>query len=152
VVAEGFSRTVVPGRLETIPITAEDGVRQVVLDVAHNPDGVAAMTSGLVEAFAFERVIFVVAILDDKDYVGMLKELSRVPCRLIATRPGNVRSVPADQLRSVATALDLECTSIDDVEQAMDASLAEATDTDLVCVTGSHYVVGEARPYLLGSP
>jgi folylpolyglutamate synthase/dihydropteroate synthase len=44
------------------------------------------------------------------------------------------------------------CEAIDDVADALKNALA-ATDVDeLVCVTGSHYVVGEARDFLLGSP
>jgi folylpolyglutamate synthase/dihydropteroate synthase len=35
------------------------------------------------------------------------------------------------------------------VEVAVTAALAEADDRDLVCVTGSHYVVGEARGVLV---
>ena len=78
VIGDGFGRAVVPGRLESVVVDEPEGT--VILDVAHNPDGMAALINSLVEAFAFERVVFVVGILGDKDYRGMLSEIARVPC------------------------------------------------------------------------
>jgi dihydrofolate synthase/folylpolyglutamate synthase len=151
VVAEGMSAAEVPGRLEAL--RPEDGEgTAIVLDVAHNPDGMSALIGSLLEAFAFDRIVFVLGILGDKDYRGMLTELTRVPCDVIATQAKSVRSVPLQDLVSAAEELGLPCTTIDDVGDAVKAALATARRTDLVCITGSHYVVGEARTLLVGAP
>ncbi|HEX2049693.1 MAG TPA: folylpolyglutamate synthase/dihydrofolate synthase family protein [Actinomycetota bacterium] len=149
VVLEGLARTDVPGRLETIP---GDGATEtsVVLDVAHNPDGMSALVASLVEAFAFERVVFVAGILADKDHRGMLAEMARVPCALVATQARSMRSVDPDELRAAAADAGIECDVVPDVGAALAAARARAGLDDLVCVTGSHYVVGEARTSLLG--
>ena len=149
VVAQGLSGAVVPGRLETLRLQGEEAV-PVVTDVAHNPDGMSALVSSLIEAFAFERAVFVVGILGDKDYRGMLTELSRVPSSLITTSPRNVRSVDVDELTRAATELGLECVAEPDVVAAVDRALDDAGAGELVCITGSHYVVGEARSHLIG--
>ena len=148
IVEDAFASTFVPGRLETIRKERSDDPT-VVLDVAHNPDGVSALVNSLAEAFAFVRVVFVVGILSDKDFRGMLSELARLDCTLVFTEAKSVRSVPVDELRVAAEELGLTCEVIDDVAKAVDAAIAAADSSELVCVTGSHYVVGEARTHLL---
>ena len=150
VVAEGFATVKVPGRLETVKTGREDGI-PVVLDVAHNPDGLSALVASLSEAFAFERVVFVVGILQDKDHEGMIAELTRVPSAVLFTQPRFARSASTNELEAAAERLGCPATSIADVATAVDAAMAEAGENDLVCVTGSHYVVGEARGHLLPS-
>lgn len=148
-ISEGFHRTAVPGRLESI---RRPGLPTVVLDVAHNPDGMSALVGSLLEEFAFDGVVMVVGILADKDHAGMLTELTRLPCRVVATEARNVRSAPVARLVAQARELGLECEAADSVERAVLQATESGTKTDLVCVTGSHYVVGEARTYLLGDP
>ncbi len=148
VVAEGFGNVNAPGRLEALRLRGHTAP-PVVLDVAHNPDGISAMISSLVEAFAFKRVRFVVGIAQDKDYEGMLAELGRLPSSVVVTEPKQVRSVPAEELKRVAMELGLPCEVIEDVPTAVDAAIAQAEPIELVCITGSHYVVGEARSHLL---
>ena len=150
VVAQGFAEAKVPGRLETIRLHGDEAV-PLIADVAHNPDGMSALVTSLLEAFAFERAVFVVGILADKDYRGMLTELTRLPCSIIATKPSNVRSVDVDELSAVAAELGLECVAEPQVAPAIDMALNEAPGAGLVCITGSHYVVGEAREILVGA-
>ena len=150
VINQGLAATEVPARLETLQ--PEEKGAPIVLDVAHNPDGMSALVSGLVEGFAFERAVIVIGILSDKDYRGMLTELTRIPCALIATTAATVRSVPTDELSRTAQDLGLECTAVDKVTEAVESALASVEPGEIVCVTGSHYVVGEARTYLVGDP
>jgi dihydrofolate synthase / folylpolyglutamate synthase len=152
VVAEGFAHTSVPGRLETIahPGSSDFAPPSIVLDVAHNPDGMSALVSSLLEAFAFERCVFVVGILGDKDYEGMLRELVRIPCHAVLTEARTVRSVPPDDLAGACERLGLSYEVIEGVPAAVSSATQAAGPGDLVTVTGSHYVVGEARGFLLG--
>jgi dihydrofolate synthase / folylpolyglutamate synthase len=148
VVAEGFANTVVPGRLEALR-PDDPNAPLMVLDVAHNPDGVSAFVGSLVEAFAFDRTIVVLGILDDKDYKGMLQELTRMPCTIIATQAKTVRSVLPRDLMEAAHEIGLDCEVVDDVASAVKRAFEMAGAGDIVCITGSHYVVGEARSFLL---
>ena len=147
VVAAGLSQVEVPGRLETI--RTDEVTVPVILDVAHNPDGMSALVTTLLETFAFDRVIFVIGILADKDHHGMISEMARVPCRVIVTQPRSVRSTSTEELMRSASKLGLECNAVDDVADSIKHALSEVAEGDLVCVTGSHYVVGEARSVLL---
>lgn len=149
VVAEGLAATTAPGRMETV--RTDDTTVPIVLDVAHNPDGMSAMVSSLVEAFAFDRVVFVVGILADKDHQGMLAEIARVPCVLMLTTPKSVRSTPLKDLLIAADEHGLSSKPVEDVADAVKHAMATAQERDLICITGSHYVVGEARALLLPS-
>jgi dihydrofolate synthase / folylpolyglutamate synthase len=148
VVLEGLGRTTAPGRIETF---RNEGEAPIVLDVAHNPDGMSAFVTSLVEAFAFDRAIVVLGILADKDYRGMLAELARIPCSLVVTEPRNARAVPAGELYDAAADFGLDAAIGDDVGSALGMATAAAATGDIVIVTGSHYVVGEARPKLTRS-
>jgi dihydrofolate synthase / folylpolyglutamate synthase len=148
VISEGLGRALVPGRIEPVPVEEPEG--SVILDVAHNPDGMSALVNSLVEAFAFERVVFVVGILGDKDYHGMLSELARIPCDLIVTEAKSVRSVNPGELDEAANELGLPVRAQSDVRAAIEEAFATASKGDIIVITGSHYVVGEARDILLG--
>ena len=145
-VAEGLGRVEVPGRLETVRL--ED--HTVALDVAHNPEGTSAMVTSLLESFAFDELQVVFGALRDKDYRGMLSEIGRLPCSIIAAQPKSPRAVPATELCDVAEELGLACEVADSVPLAVTRGLEGAAP--FICVTGSHYVVGEARAHLLGAP
>ena len=145
VINEGFAEVKAPGRMETIPIA---GKSPVVLDVGHNPDGISALVSALTETFAFEKVVFVVGVLRGKDHAGILRELARIPCSLVLTEPRSDRALPVAELSSVADELELENRTFRSVPDAITSALELAGPSDLVCITGSHYVIGEARSHL----
>lgn len=147
VIAEGFAKTSVPGRLESIRREHE---APVILDVAHNPEGMSALVASLMEGFAFDEITVIVGILSDKDHVGMLTELTRLPCRVITTEAANVRSVNPDELAAEASGVGLTVETAPTVADALARATSMSSETDLVCVTGSHYVVGEARSHLVG--
>jgi dihydrofolate synthase/folylpolyglutamate synthase len=141
VVAAGLANTGVPGRMEHI--------NGVLFDVAHNPSGMSAFVSGIREEFAPDEAIFVVGFLADKDYVGMLQEIARTPCeRMIATSPSTERAVAPREVQEIAEDLGIHCSIEETIGEAVTAAVAEAAGR-LVCVSGSHYVVGEAREYWL---
>ncbi len=146
-IAQGLANVYLPGRLEHVP--NEDGPT-LLLDVAHNPDGVSALVSSLTEAFSFNGIDFVIGVLRDKDVGGMMAELSRVECTVTATEAKSERSVPADEVRATAENAGLTAQAIDDVAKAVEHAVGTSAPGRLVCVTGSHYVVGEARTYLMG--
>jgi folylpolyglutamate synthase/dihydropteroate synthase len=79
----------------------------------------------------------------------MLQEMARISQRMVFTRAANVRSVEPDDLLEAAAELGLtEVSAAGDVGGAI-ALARELAGEALVCVTGSHYVVGEARDHLL---
>lgn len=149
IVLEGLAGASARGRLESSHF--EGSAVPIVLDVAHNPAGMSAMITSLVEAFAFERAVFVIGILRDKDHVGVMSEVARVGGTVIATEARNARSVPASEIAETARTFDMDAEIIHGVDEAIDRAREIAGEADLICITGSNYVVGEARDVLLPS-
>jgi dihydrofolate synthase/folylpolyglutamate synthase len=129
-----------PGRLEL----AREG--RVVLDVAHNPAGIATLCAE-VPALAGGRrpVVAVLGCMRDKDVEGVVRPVARLADRMVLTAPRTARALPPSEFPAwiggepVAT-----------VEAAVDHALALAGDSGFVIVTGSTFVVAEARAHLLG--
>ncbi|MDQ3766242.1 MAG: bifunctional folylpolyglutamate synthase/dihydrofolate synthase [Actinomycetota bacterium] len=146
IVAEGFSATPRAGRLEVI--RKAEAEASIVLDVAHNPAAMSVLVSSLAETFPFEQVHFVLGVLADKDLDGMLLEMARLNCSVVATQANSARSMPPQDIRVAAESSGLDCVVVGDLAAALAYARGATSMGDLICVTGSHYVVGEARGLL----
>jgi dihydrofolate synthase / folylpolyglutamate synthase len=151
-VRAAFAAVSSPGRLEVVRRSPT-----VLLDGAHNAAGAAALAAALGDAFAFDTVVAVVAVLADKDATGLLAELEPVVHSLVVTTNGSPRAMSADALAAVA----VEVFGEDRVEvaarldDAIDVAVAAAESESQiggagVVVTGSIVTVGEARHLLRG--
>jgi dihydrofolate synthase / folylpolyglutamate synthase len=145
--AAALGHTVVPGRLEVL------GHRPlVILDGAHNPDGVERLAATMVEDFApAGDVILVVGFLRGRDTALMLDVLGAADAKLVVCcRPDSARAVPAADVAAIAHDLGAEAIVVEDVGSACRRALDAASDDDAVLICGSLYVVGEARSALAG--
>jgi dihydrofolate synthase/folylpolyglutamate synthase len=131
---------VVPGRMEPVasdPLTINDG--------AHNPSGAAALAEALPEVIGTRRpVVGVVAILDDKDAAGMLRELAPRFDRFVFTRSVNPRSLSPGTLLTLCEQLGGPPAEIvADAHEAVLRAREMARPDGAVVVTGSIYLVAE---------
>ncbi len=149
-VREVAASVTIPGRLEVV---AHDPT--TILDVAHNPDGAAALAEALPGVTGGKPVFACVAILADKDAEAMLRALAPaleyVVCtelpadRLRASgRPG-ARSRPAAELAEICSRLDLAAEIVAEPEAALTRARELAAARDGVALAaGSHYLLGAA--------
>lgn len=93
VLAEGLASATSPGRLQVAARTP-----LLVVDAAHNPHGVAAMTAGLAESFRLSHVIAVLAVLSDKDAEGMVRAAADLVDEFVVTASPSDRSTDPDRL------------------------------------------------------
>jgi dihydrofolate synthase/folylpolyglutamate synthase len=155
VLQEGFSNVTSPGRLEVVRTAPT-----IVVDAAHNPDGIKASAAALQEAFTFTRLVPVVGVLKEKDAEEILRQLKEslggMAEEFCFTQSNSPRAVPAAELAELAVELGFGEDNVHIAEKLDDAlewavERAEAND-DLsggVLVTGSITLVAEAR-ILLG--
>jgi dihydrofolate synthase / folylpolyglutamate synthase len=150
-VREGFASVTSPGRLEVVRRSPT-----VLLDGAHNPAGAAALAAALEDEFDFDRLVAVVAVLDDKDVAGLLGELEPVVSSVVVTANTSPRALPVDVLAAVAADVFgddrvVPAPRLDDaIEQAIALAEAGPLGGGGVLVTGSIVTVGEARTLLRG--
>lgn len=142
-VVEGVAATRVPGRLQWIP--AIKGQPAHLLDVAHNPEGMAALVQALDELQAPRPRVAVVGILADKPVEAMLRLLREAVDRVILTTP---RTAPAGRrwdAEVVAAAMgDPAVVAFPSLEAALLEARVLAGSGGVVVVTGSFTTVGEA--------
>jgi dihydrofolate synthase / folylpolyglutamate synthase len=149
-VRAGFAAAESPGRLETVRSSPT-----IVLDGAHNEAGAKALAESLIEEFAFDRLVGVVGILNDKNVDAILSALEPVLSAVVITQNSSPRAMPADELAAEAVEIfgghrvDVE-PRLDD---ALDAAVRIAEEEGPlggsgVIVTGSLVTVGEARRLL----
>ncbi len=152
VVETAFDDASSPGRLEVVRTSPT-----VLVDGAHNPNGVQALVAALAEAFAFDRLVGVVAVMDDKDVEGMLGLLEPALDEIVVTHAATSRSMDVDQLAEIAEEVFgpdrvHRTERLDDaIALAVELAESEVERGAGVLVTGSLYVVAEAR-VLLGRP
>jgi dihydrofolate synthase / folylpolyglutamate synthase len=148
VVTDAFAAVRSPGRLEVVrhqPL--------VLLDGAHNVAGAGALRAALMEEFPTSPRTFVVGLLREKEPHEMLSALdAQHAARLICCRPPSPRAL--DPAAVAAAAVDLgmnpaRVETFETVEEGVRLALAETDANQQIIVTGSLYVVGEARHALL---
>ena len=117
----------------------------VVLDGAHSPVSMEALCLTLRESFRYTRAIFIVSLMKDKNLKAIGDIVSKTADTVIATQvPENPRVLTAEAIQDAWADMCEEITICPNPEKAIAGALASASPTDLICITGSLYLVGQA--------
>jgi dihydrofolate synthase / folylpolyglutamate synthase len=145
-IERGIRETHWPGRFQVV--RAKDGWPEFVLDVAHNPAGAWALRSTLSMFYEDRKMTFVFGAMRDKAIAEMAEILFPLAEHVIATAADNPRSARAEEIRAAATRITVDMEEAAGVGSAMDRARVLAAPQDLVVITGSIYIVGEAMRVL----
>lgn len=145
------------GRFQVIDVS--DGPSEcpvaVIVDGAHNPDGVQALVQSLreyqVEHTLEHKPVLVMSVLADKDYLTMIDVLAPEVSAVYTATPANPRALEATQVAAAFNAVDsmlptTSCSSIPEaVAQALDHARRETPSPEkpLVVCCGSLYAVAD---------
>ncbi len=142
---EGFRDARWPARLDVV------GARPwLVVDGAHNADSLANLMAALADLFACDRLHIVIGTLRDKDAAGMAQAILLHRDRLgavVATQGTSPRALPAAQL-AAHFADAPEILQQPGIGDAIVLALHRAAPEDLICVTGSLHLAGEALRWI----
>jgi dihydrofolate synthase/folylpolyglutamate synthase len=139
---EGLGSVEWPGRLETVSSSP-----RVLLDGAHNLAGARFLKEALAKEFQFRRLILLIGILKDKDVRGILRTLAPLADHLILSQPPIERAAPAAFLKQALRTNGRKADIVENLQEAIQKGLSMTGPEDLLCITGSLYMVGEARAY-----
>ncbi len=142
-IERGIRETRWPGRFQLVH--SEDGKREYILDVAHNPAGAWALRSALSSYYEDRPFTLIFGAMRDKAITEMAEILFPLAERVILTRADNPRSATREEIRQSATRISAQIDDSSDMTSAL--SLLGPKDS-LVVITGSIYVVGEAMQAL----
>jgi dihydrofolate synthase/folylpolyglutamate synthase len=127
-----------PGRMEILqrePLLIADG--------AHNDDSVRRLRKALQRYFQFDRAILIIGISGDKDCAAIIAELAPFFDKVITTAAQHPRAAAAKALAEEFARYGVKAQVLENVARAVSAALAQAGKRDLICATGSLFLVAE---------
>ncbi len=153
-VRAGVARTRWPGRFEIVEGGSSPDGFAIVVDGGHNPQGARALADSLAEVFPGRKPVFVIGVLEDKDYPRMLEDVLLLGSAFVCVTPDNPRALPAHKLaRAIRwTGQDLlGCSACvnpvvaRDFEDAIHRARELAGPDGLICAFGSLYSVAALK-------
>lgn len=153
-IREALATVRVPGRMEVLRTRPT-----LLLDGAHNPDKMRAMAAALRSLFSWRRLIGVLAFKRGHDHQATMAALAPLLDVVFLTRFvaatdfGRDTSQGMDELVRawLTTGSAAELIVDEDPIRSTRRALDLAGPEDVVCVTGSLYLVGQVRRWSLGS-
>ena len=145
-IAQGLAQVKWPGRFQILQQHPT-----VLIDGAHNVASMRRLVSNIKAYFAHKRIFLVFGTSCDKDIPGIVNELVPLSPQVIVTQASHSRAAPLSTLAAEFTKRGIEPETGETVAQALSRALSLASRTDIICVTGSLFVVAEALDYFSGS-
>ena len=133
---EGIAETRWPGRLEHISPNPD-----IVLDGAHNPAGARALARYLETYYSGRKRWMIFGAMRDKAVAEMGEILFSLADELILTAADSPRSMPPEELLALAG----RGRAVPNIGAALQMVAGEAAADDAIIITGSLFLVGEAR-------
>ena len=143
-IEEGIARAQWPGRLERISDHPE-----IVIDGAHNPAGARALAAYIDRFYSGRRVRLIYGAMRDKAVEEVCGILFPRAAQVIATAPDQPRALNPQAILEIASHPDLR--TAPSLTEAL-ALVRDAGPEDAIFITGSLYLVGEARALLVRKP
>jgi dihydrofolate synthase/folylpolyglutamate synthase len=145
-ILEGLAKAEMPGRMELVAAGPAGGAR-VLLDGAHNADSMKQLMKGISTHIPYDSMVVIFGCNVDKDIPGMLKELASGADKVIFTKAGTTPRAadPKDLARKFTETSGKMSHVTKNLAEAMSIAARAAGRDDLVCITGSLYLVGEAK-------
>jgi dihydrofolate synthase/folylpolyglutamate synthase len=137
---EGIAETRWPGRIEHVSPNPD-----IILDGAHNPAGARALARYLDRFYGGRRIWLVYGAMRDKAIEEVAGVLFPLASELILTAPDTSRALRPEALAEFAGRGHIE----PGAESAINYARTHAADEDIIVITGSLFLVGEARRLFL---
>jgi dihydrofolate synthase/folylpolyglutamate synthase len=138
---EGLAKVSVPGRMEMLSQTP-----RVICDGAHNAASLDALMRAIGQHIPYDSMVLIFGCCADKDVAGMLDRITSGADKVIFARVDNVRSADPHELAARYVELYGKMAQVaTSLEDALAIANRAVTKEDLICITGSFYLVGEAK-------
>jgi dihydrofolate synthase / folylpolyglutamate synthase len=134
---DGIASTHWPARLEHVSERPE-----IIIDGAHNPAGTRALATYIRRFYSGRRIWMVYGALRDKAVAEMTSILFPLADRVILTAPANTRAMPPEDIPAPGAR------TTHSIAEAISLLSDDATSEDVIFITGSLYLAGEARDLL----
>ncbi len=144
-VEKGVSRAFLPGRFELH--SAPNGAT-VVFDGAHTVRSIQNTVTTIKELFPDKRISLLFACAGDKDAADIVPLFKGAFSRIVLPKPRTVRKANPRALSLLFSQSGMTCEVIENVSEAVQGLICHAQNDDILLVTGSFYLVSEAKGIL----
>jgi dihydrofolate synthase/folylpolyglutamate synthase len=140
---EGLAKTAMPGRMEVVSTNP-----RVLVDGAHNAASLDALMKAIGQHIPYDSMVVIFGCCADKDVPGMLERITSGADKVIFTKVDSIRTANPDELAARYVELYGKMAQVArTLEEALAIANRAVTREDLICITGSFYLVGEAKKY-----
>ncbi len=141
----GLQEVYVPGRMEMVSESP-----RILVDGAHNGASISALMRAIGQHIPYDSMIMIFGCGTDKDITGMLEQVATGADKVIFTKVrDNVRAATPEDLAERYEACTGRTVQVSQsLAGAMQIANNAASREDLICITGSFYLVGEAKRLL----
>ena len=137
----GLKNVSLTGRMEFI---CDDP--RIMVDAAHNAASIKALIAAIGQHVPYDSMVVIFGCNADKDVAGMLEQLQYGADKVIFTRSANPKAMfPHDLAEMYSEICGKMCQTALTLREAMRIAQSAVDKEDLICVTGSFYLVGQAK-------
>jgi len=137
----GLAKVKLSGRMEMI---CEDP--RILIDGAHNAASIRALMHAIGQSIPYDSMIVIFGCNEDKDAAGMLHELQFGADKVIFTRSNSLKAMSPDELAEKYIAISGKmCQTAPALGEALRLAKNAVGKEDLVCITGSFYLIGQGK-------
>jgi dihydrofolate synthase/folylpolyglutamate synthase len=143
---EGLAGVRLPGRMEMVSEHP-----RILVDGAHNAASVQALMRGLGQHIPYDSMVMVFGCAADKDIRGMMEQMATGADKVIFTRASkNARAADPQALAEMYEELSggRVAQISENPAEALRVAANAVTREDIICITGSFYLVGEIKTHL----
>ncbi|OHB76009.1 MAG: hypothetical protein A2Z25_21915 [Planctomycetes bacterium RBG_16_55_9] len=139
--ADGLLKVSLAGRMEMIWSDP-----RVLIDGAHNAASIQALIHAIGQNIPYDSMVVIFGCNGDKDVKGMLEMLQYGADKVIFTRSNSPRAMSPEDLAEMYTEIcGKMCQTAVSLGPALQLAKCAVSKEDLICITGSFYLIGQAK-------
>jgi dihydrofolate synthase/folylpolyglutamate synthase len=139
--AKGLHKVSLAGRMEMIWHDP-----RIMIDAAHNAASIKALIHAIGQNIPYDSMVVIFGCNSDKDVRGMLERLQYGADKVIFTRSNSAKAVSPEVLADMYTEIcNKMCQTAASLGQALQLAKSAVSKEDLICITGSFYLIGQAK-------
>ncbi len=119
---------------------------RIMIDAAHNAASIRALIHAIGQNIPYDSMVMIFGCNSDKDVKGMLNQLQYGADKVIFTRSKSAKAMSPEDLAEMYTEMcGKMCQSATSLGEALRLAKSAVDREDLICITGSFYLIGQAK-------
>ena len=116
-----------------------------ILDGAHNPQGIEAVSLSLEHYFKDRKIVFILGVMADKDIDSMILPIVPLAKAFVTVRPNNPRAMSEVELAKKLFAHNVPAAPFSSISAGVENAIKLAGEDGIVCAVGSLFLSGDIR-------